>query len=74
MQYIFYADIYFIQNFMMKIAVLYLSLYCNKVYFETTRIKGLVKICFASGLGTMIEILGLILSGSYSFLLDVSIC
>ena len=67
MQYIFYADIYFIQNFMIKIAVLYLSLYCNKVNFETTRVKGIVKICFASGIGTVIEMLGLLLSGSYSF-------
>lgn len=66
MRYIFYADVYFIQNFMMKVAVLYLSLYCNKIHFEITRVKGIGRICVVSFLGTIIEIAGLLLSGSYS--------
>lgn len=66
MRYIFYADVYFVQNFMMKLAVLYLALYCSKVNFETTRIKGIGKISIASFIGTIIEIVGLIFSGSYT--------
>lgn len=66
MRYIFYADVYFIQNFMMKVAVLYLTLYCNKIHFEITRVKGIGRICVASFVGTIIEIAGLLLSGSYS--------
>ena len=66
MRYIFYADIYFIQNFMMKVAALYLSLYCNKKTAETVRVRSLLKICIASLVGTIIEIVGLILSTSYT--------
>ena len=70
--YIFYADVYFVQNFIIKTAVLYLSLYCNKLHFETSRIKGVGKICLASGLGTMMEIAGLLLGGAYeAFILCV---
>lgn len=65
MRYIFYADVYFIQNFMIKVAVLYLALYCNKIHFEITRTKGIVRICLASGIGTIIEILGLLFGGFY---------
>lgn len=79
MRYIFYADVYFLQNFMMKVAVLYLSLYCNKKNVEITRISSLLKICLVSGVGTVIEILGLLMSSSYhvfvvgSHLLEVSL-
>ena len=70
--YIFYADVYFVQNFIIKIAVLYLSLYCNKLSLEISRAKYIGKICLASGVGTMIEIAGLFLSGSYnSFIICV---
>ena len=67
MRYIFYADVYFIQNFMMKVAVIYLALYCNKVYETISKAKGIGKICLASFLGTITEIAGLICSGSYNF-------
>lgn len=66
MRYIFYVDIYFIQNFMMKVAVLYLSLYCNKKITEIVRIRTLLKISIASFIGTIIEIVGLIFGGSYT--------
>ena len=66
MRYIFYADVYFIQNFMIKVAVLYLALYCNnkqRVYAMTRKVIG--KIIFASFVGTFIEIVGLMYCGSY---------
>lgn len=65
MRYIFYADVYFIQNFMIKIAVLYLSLYCNKSYTHTVTLKRVGKIVIAAFFGTIIEILGLLWSSSY---------
>ena len=66
MRYIFYADIYFVQNFMMKMAVLYLALYCNKLYEFTMKTKGIGKIGIVAGFGTMFEIIGLLTSGSYN--------
>ena len=51
---------------MIKVAVLYLALYCNKVHFETIRVKGVGRICVASFVGTIIEIVGLILCRSYT--------
>ena len=66
MRYIFYADIYFIQNFMMKIAVIYLALYCTKMYETISSMKGIGKICIVSFVATIFEILGLLLTGSYS--------
>ena len=65
MRYIFYADVYFIQNFMMKLAVLYLALYCNKIQSSIKSYKGIGKICLASMIGTLFEIVGLFVSGSY---------
>lgn len=67
--YIFYADVYFIQNFIIKIAVIYLSLYCNKLHSHTTTLKGIGKIFVASGIGTIIEIAGLVLGNSYNLFL-----
>ena len=52
---------------MMKMAVIYLALYCNKVYETISKAKGIGKICLASFLGTIIEVTGLICSGSYTF-------
>lgn len=66
MRYIFYADVYFIQNFMIKVAVLYLALSCNKINFEVMRVKGVGKIGIASFMGTVIEIIGLLFSESYA--------
>ena len=74
MRYIFYADVYFLQNFMIKVAVLYLSLYCNKVYVGTYRIRNVAKICLVSIIGTLVEIIGLIFGSSYSiFVLCVNL-
>ncbi len=74
MRYIFYADVYFIQNFMMKMAVLYLGLYCNKSYGVTGSLKGVSKIALASFLGTLFEIVGLMISNKYSvFLIFVNV-
>ncbi|MBQ8518422.1 MAG: sigma-E processing peptidase SpoIIGA [Agathobacter sp.] len=67
--YIFYADVYFIQNFIIRIAVLYLSLYCNKCHFHLSTAKGIGKIVLASAIGTLIEIAGLILGNSYNIFL-----
>lgn len=50
---------------MMKVAVLYLALYCNKIYFEVVEGKGWLKIGLASGIGTIIEIAGLLFSSPY---------
>lgn len=57
--YIFYADIYFIQNFVIKIAVIYLSMYANQVHMPLKTGKGIGKIVLAAFLGTIIEIIGL---------------
>ena len=65
--YIFYADVYFVQNFMIKAAVIYLSLYCNKFQTHVSTVKGIGKIVLASFLGTMLEIIGLILGDFYNF-------
>ena len=65
MRYIFYVDVYFMQNFIIKIAVLYLSLWCNKLSSHVATIRGLGKIVLAALLGTITEILGLLWSSSY---------
>lgn len=72
--YIFYADIYFVQNLIIKIAVLYLSLYCNKRHEILSSMKGMGKIVLAACLGTFAEILGLLYGSSYRiFLLFIHI-
>lgn len=65
MRYIFYADVYFIQNFIMKVAVLYLALYFNKVHEPILKMRGIGKICIASFVGTMVEIVGFLFGPSY---------
>lgn len=52
---------------MIKIAVLYLALYSSKVPFEG--IRKLSKLCIVSGIGTVVEIVGLLYSVSYSVFL-----
>ena len=64
--YIFYADVYFIQNFMIKIAVLYLSLLCNRFHDIISAGKGIRKIIFAACVGTLLEIVGLLSGNSYN--------
>lgn len=67
--YIFYADVYFLQNFVIKIAVMYLSLYCNKCYSILFTKRGMLKIVIAAFIGTVIEILGLLFGNSYELFL-----
>lgn len=67
--YIFYADVYFMQNFIIKLAVLYLSLHINKCYFAIHTKVGIIKIFLMSILGAMIEVIGLWIGNSYTFLL-----
>ena len=69
MRYIFYADVYFIQNFMMKAAVLYLIAYCSKRDEVISTIRGVLRIVVVASLATVFEICGLLLLNSYSLLL-----
>lgn len=46
--------------------MLYLALWYNKVHLEITRARGIVKICVASLMGTLLEIAGLLLGNSYN--------
>lgn len=64
--YIFYADVYFVQNFIIKVAVLYLSLFTNKQHRVITTGKSILKISFISFAGTIIEMIGLIYGNSYN--------
>ena len=64
--YIFYADVYFIQNWIIKIAVLYLSLFCNRQHDTLFTVRGMIKIILASFLGTILEIIGLLFFDSYN--------
>ena len=74
MRYIFYADVYFIQNFMMKAVVLYLSLYFNKMQKNITTVRGLLKICIVSLIGTILEIVGFLFVNNYGvFLILVNV-
>lgn len=66
MRYIFYADVYFLQNFMIKIAVLYLSLYWNRQYVHTLSKKRMGKIVLVAFAGTVLEIIGLLFCASYT--------
>ena len=67
--YIFYADVYFLQNSIIKIAVLYLSLHMNKCHFLIQTIGGMTRIVLVAVLGTIGEIIGLWLSDSYNLFL-----
>jgi len=67
--YIFYVDIYFIQNFIIKAVVIYLALYCNKFQLILDSVKGIGKIIVASIFGTLFEMTGLMLGISYNVVL-----
>ena len=54
--YVFYADVYFIQNLILKVSVLYLALLVNK---QKDRVNP-IKIFLAGVLGTLFELLSLI--------------
>ena len=57
------------QNFLIKLAVIYLSLYCNKFQVHISSFKGIGKIALASFMGTFIEVMGLMFSDSYQLFL-----
>ena len=61
--YVFYADVFFIQNLLIKITVLYLALYVNKQNLKVN----LIKIVAAGVLGTIFEICALLWGGNFSF-------
>jgi len=66
MWYIFYVDVYFIQNMIIKITALYLSLYFSKRNSYAESLRGLGRIVLAAFMGTIAEILGLLWMGSYN--------
>jgi len=66
--YIFYMDVYFLQNFLIKIVVLYLAIFCNKLHVLIIG-KGIVKLIVAALIGTFFEIFGLFFGNSYNLLL-----
>jgi len=75
--YIFYADAYFVQNFLMKTTVIFLALWVNKERFGIP----IYKIILSSGIGTILEVTFLMwshlpwLAGIYSVLeIPVIVC
>lgn len=66
--YIFYVDMYIIQNFLMKIIVLYLSLWCMKQNIMISRVRGLLKLVAVAFLGTLLEVIGLLYIKPFRFL------
>ena len=64
--YVFYADIYLVQNLLIKFFVIYLSLYCNRLHIYIETLKGIGKIIVISFVATIIEIMALVLGGSYT--------
>lgn len=65
--YVFYADVYFVQNLLVKMTVLYLALYVNKQNFRINPMK----ILMAGVLGTLMEILGLMWLQNFSFFIGL---
>lgn len=63
--YIFYADVYFIQNFLIKVVVVFLSLYFNKQQMIMRSLKGKLKICVAGAFGTVFEMSWLLIAKSH---------
>lgn len=61
--YVFYADVFFVQNLLIKVTVLYLALYVNKQNLKVNPIK----IVIAGVFGTALEICALVWGGNFSF-------
>lgn len=61
--YIFYGDIYFFQNFLIKLTILFLVSYSMKIQ----TIVSVIKLILIAAIGTMCEILGLLSVFSYEF-------
>ena len=68
MGYIFYADVYFLQNTIIKISVLYLTLYVHKMLIQNEKRKLLLKLVGGTCLATALEIIFLMSNLRYSFL------
>ena len=64
--YVFYADVYFFQNLLIKCSVLYFSLYVNKIHNSVLNVRGILKIVIVAAFGTMIELFGLGFFHSYN--------
>lgn len=63
--YIFYADIYFVQNFLIKLIVLWLVMSVSKKFFQVS----LYRLVAAAIIGTLFEIIGLLYIGNYMLFL-----
>ncbi len=66
--YIFYADVFFLQNFIMKFGVLLFIYEIIKVHIVRPRIKSMV----IAAIATISEILGLFLCPNYNLLLSIA--
>ena len=71
MGYIFYVDVYFLQNVFMKIVALYLAITCSFGSNQMPKKKWLVRVFRASICGTIIEIIGLICVKRYTLFTTV---
>lgn len=65
--YIFYGDVYFFQNFLIKLTVLFLVSYSMKIQTMVP----VIKIVLIAAIGTMCEILGLLSVFSYEFFIGM---
>lgn len=65
--YIFYGDIYFVQNFLVKLTLLFLISYSLKIQTKVS----IIKIVLIAGFGTIFEVLGLLSGISYEFFLTL---
>lgn len=66
--YIFYADVFFLQNLIIKSTALYLTLLLHREYRCIRTFAGITRILIISALGTLAEVLGLLSAISYHFL------
>lgn len=64
--YIFYADVFLLQNFLVKISALYLSFRSSKQLFIFSHIKGVMKVIGVALFGSILEIVGLFLIRPYA--------
>lgn len=65
--YVFYADVFFLQNLLLKVTVLYLALYVNKLNYRVNPLK----VFLAGVFGTILEILALMWGQSFSLFTGV---
>ena len=63
--YIFYVDLYFVQNLIMKGFALYLTFLHMKQYHVISHIRGVIKVILVAFLGTTLEVIVLLLIRPY---------